>query len=327
MKTRSKLLFGVLIIALALSLTPAMAFAQGGPEPEQPPVHRIFPGKALIRALTEAAAQALNMTPDELKQALRQGQTPGELLQEHNVSRDQLADAMQQAWNAEGEQIINQFIEQGLPPRRAPLAEFGKLFRGDRQWMKTLADELDMTVGDVGKALRSGQSLEDIAQAHGKTVQDVLDAILAVQKAHLDQAVADGKLTQEQADAIYNRISEKAQTWISKDGVLTGKRPGKAIRAAGMWMQAAADALNMSVADFMQALRQGQTPAQIAEAHGSSPQALTDAIIAAQRAQLQKAVDAGAMTQDRMDRILARVSKTITRWVERGMPQPRSRGW
>jgi len=327
MKRRNKFLFGVLILALALSLMPAMAFAQGGPEPDQPPVYRIFPGKALIRALTEAAAQALSMTPVELKQALRQGQTPGELLQEHNVSREQLADAMQQVWNAEGEQIIDQFIEQGLPPRRAPLAEFGRLFRDGRQWMQMLADELGMSVDDVGKALRSGQSLEAIAQAQGKTVQEVVDAILAVQKARLDQAVADGKLTREQADAIYNRISEKANAWASKTLPPADKRPNKAVRAAGMWVQAAADVLNMPVDEFVQAMREGQTPAQIAEAHGSSAQALVDSIIAAQREQMQQAVDAGTMTQDRMDRILKRVSKTLSRWVERGGPQPRSRGW
>jgi 3-hydroxyacyl-CoA dehydrogenase len=181
-----------------------------------------------------------------------------------------------------------------------------------------------MSIGDVGKALRSGQTLEEIAQAHGKTVQEVVDAILAAQRARLDQAVADGKLTQEQADAIYNRFAERARAWSEKGGVMVGKQPVAAARATGRWVQAASQALNMTPEEFVKALREGQTPAQIAEAHGSSGQELVEAIVSAQRAQFEKAVQAGNMTQKRMDRILTRLNRAITKWVEKGFPQPRA---
>jgi len=327
MKQRSKLLIGALIAVIALTLMPAASFAQGGPDPQppQPPqIYRNFPGGELIQALIGAAAQALNMTPEELRNALREGQSPADLIKAHKVSREQVAEAMQQAWNDEGARIIDQFIEQGMAPGRAPLAKFGRQFANSRQWSRTLAQELGMTPAEIGKALRSGQTLEEIAQAHGKTVQDVVDAIIAAEKARLDQAVADGKLTQEEADAILDRIDKKADAWTRMDGALMGNRPIKGMRTSAIWVRAAAEALDMPVADFMQALRSGQTPAQIAEAHGSSGQALVDAIVSAQRERLEIAVSAGNMTQDRMDRILSRVEKTVSKWVERGLPQPRS---
>jgi hypothetical protein len=48
--------------------------------------------------------------------------------------------------------------------------------------------------------LRAGQSLADVAKAQSKDVQGLEDAIVASQKARLDQAVSDKKLTQSQAD-------------------------------------------------------------------------------------------------------------------------------
>jgi hypothetical protein len=48
--------------------------------------------------------------------------------------------------------------------------------------------------------LRAGQSLADVAKAQSKDVQGLEDAIVAAQKARLDQAVSDKKLTQSQAD-------------------------------------------------------------------------------------------------------------------------------
>ena len=84
----------------------------------------------------------------------------------------------------------------------------------------------------------------------------------------------------------------------------------------------AAETLEMSVPDFMQALRNGQTPAEIAEEHGISAQDLVDAIIAAQTEKLEQAVADGKITQERADEILARMNEKVTHWVENGLPRP-----
>ena len=323
MKARNKLLIGILIAALALSIVPATSFAQGGPGNDQPGHHQVFPFKELITRLNEAAAQTLNMTLDDFLQALRQGKTPEELIQQQKVDKGALETALEQVWHDEGKRVIDQFITEGPPPGRAPLAKFGRRLANSRQWLHILADELGMTPTELRKALRSGQTLEEIIQAHGKTMQEVIDAIIAAKKARLDEAVADGKMTQEQADAILNRFSKEVSNWTEKGGILAGKRPGKIVRTSALWTQTAARTLDMPVSDFIKALREGQTPAQIAEAHGSSGQELIDAIIAAQKARLEKAVSAGNMTQERMDSILSRLTRSINKWVEKGLPGPK----
>ena len=53
---------------------------------------------------------------------------------------------------------------------------------------------------DLQTALQSGQSLAQIAEAHGKTAQDVVDALVAAEKSELADRVKSGDITQAEAD-------------------------------------------------------------------------------------------------------------------------------
>jgi polyhydroxyalkanoate synthesis regulator phasin len=61
------------------------------------------------------------------------------------------------------------------------------------------AKYLGLTAAELRTQLQSGRTLAQIATAQGKTVAGLKAAILADAKAHLDQAVEDGKLTAAQA--------------------------------------------------------------------------------------------------------------------------------
>ena len=63
-------------------------------------------------------------------------------------------------------------------------------------------DYLGVTEEELREALRNGRSLADVAKAEGKSVDGLKQAILGDARSRLDEAVADEKLTQEQADAI-----------------------------------------------------------------------------------------------------------------------------
>jgi uncharacterized protein (DUF433 family) len=204
MKKRGKLLIGAVVAILALAIIPLTASAQQGPA--TPP----DPARALIRALTDAAAQTLDMTPQAFAQAMRQGKTPAQLAKEAGVANEDLAAAMQSAWNAQGETFIGKFIEKGLPPR----TDHRRQRRNARLWIKTASKTLDMPVRTFVQELRSGQTPAQIAEEHDSSGQALIDAIVAAEKAHLDKAVAEGKLTQEKADEILSNISEKVTQWV-----------------------------------------------------------------------------------------------------------------
>jgi hypothetical protein len=79
--------------------------------------------------------------------------------------------------------------------RRGPLGGAG---------LEAAAVALGMTTDELTTALRQGKTLEQLAEEAGVDVQDVREAIRAARDVELreriEQAVADGTLTQEKAD-------------------------------------------------------------------------------------------------------------------------------
>lgn len=70
--------------------------------------------------------------------------------------------------------------------------------------LEAAAKALGMTTDDVSAALKDGKTLEDLATAKGVDIQVVQDAIKEAHKtqmlADINQAVTDGKMTQDKAD-------------------------------------------------------------------------------------------------------------------------------
>jgi len=67
--------------------------------------------------------------------------------------------------------------------------------------LEVVATALDMTVDEVRTALSGGQTLAQLAESKGQTAQDLIDVLVAEVKSHLDEEVAAGEHTQEEADA------------------------------------------------------------------------------------------------------------------------------
>lgn len=63
------------------------------------------------------------------------------------------------------------------------------------------ANVTGLTTDEVLAQLQSGQTLAQIAEANGQTAGEVIDAARALLQEQLDQAVTEGRITQEQADA------------------------------------------------------------------------------------------------------------------------------
>jgi hypothetical protein len=85
---------------------------------------------------------------------------------------------------------------------------------------KDLDDKVGAVVGVSGdelvRDLKSGQTLDQIGQAHGKTKQQVIDGLVALAKSRLDQAVDSGKLTRAQADKLLAKATTRIGTIVDK---------------------------------------------------------------------------------------------------------------
>jgi uncharacterized protein (DUF433 family) len=174
---------------------------------------------------------------------------------------------------------------------------------------------------DLLEALRDGSTIADVAEEHGVEPQSVIDAIVASQREMLDAAVANGRLTREQADAIADDLEERATELVNDGSPLEPPwgGPGRWGFADGP-LAAAAEAIGIEPAEVLQAVRDGSTVAEVAEEHGVDVNAVVDAIVAALRERLDAAVDDGWITQEEADGRAAGLEAEARRIVNGDLP-------
>jgi uncharacterized protein (DUF433 family) len=144
---------------------------------------------------------------------------------------------------------------------------------------------------DVLAALRDGKTLSQYAKDHGKSDADVIAAARKNVQDRLNQALGNGKLTQERVDALLRSFDDSAPK-VMADANL-GQQIGRAVAkrhpvAAGL-VKATADVTGTTPEDVLAALKQGQSLAQYAQAHGKT----ADDILAKLREQGQQRLDKG----------------------------------
>lgn len=145
--------------------------------------------------------------------------------------------------------------------------------------------------------------LDRLAGLLGVT-RDSLDGALAQARDETaDQAVQDGRLTQEQADRI------KAREGIGRFSPnFGGPNRGDAGRGVGMLrgqaLEVVAEALGMTTQELVAELRSGKT---LAELTAGKEDAIRDAVVVAAEARLARAVAAGRITQEQANQMLDQI--------------------
>jgi hypothetical protein len=92
---------------------------------------------------------------------------------------------------------------QGMGIGRGPAAGYGFRFGlNGGSLVDVTADVAGIGVQDVAAELRAGKTFAQVAAAHGKTAEDLVNAFLSERQDALKQAVADGRLTQAVADTM-----------------------------------------------------------------------------------------------------------------------------
>ncbi|MFZ9481983.1 MAG: hypothetical protein ACO3AV_03730 [Ilumatobacteraceae bacterium] len=138
----------------------------------------------------------------------------------------------------------------------------------------------------------------------------------------LQPLVDDGTLTQEQADKVVAVLAAAGP--MGGDGH-RGGRHGGGMMANGL--QTVADTIGITTDELSSALAGGQTIAQVAEANGSSAQAVIDALVAEVETHFAEEVASGEHTQADADARIAEATTRITDMVNNGgMPGGRGDG-
>jgi len=145
--------------------------------------------------------------------------------------------------------------------------------------------------------------------------QDALKAAVRdAAKAVVAQSVKDGKVKQEMADKLNERIDKMPLNQVPIP-IMPPKQSGSQDKAQfeslKQMLDTAANVLNMSPRDLMQELRDGLTLGQIAQQKGVDPNKLKAAMLAVPFSRIDAAVKDGKMTQDKANELKAKIEKGI----------------
>lgn len=156
-------------------------------------------GDSLGQQLIARVAAKLGVGEEELRTAIAEAQSEiiDEAVVEGRLTPEQ------------GERLKERIEEGRL---LGPLAAYHLRHRlchgAQRLILRSAANVLDMERSDLLNQLKEGQTLAQVAEAQGFSVDDFKVALLEQVQQDLSTFVAEGKLTQRQADAIFARIEE-----------------------------------------------------------------------------------------------------------------------
>jgi len=216
----------------------------------------------------------------------------------------------------------------GVIPVQAEEDEPGPWHGHFRGWggpgavLETVAEMLGLTPEELGAELRGGKTVAEVAEAQGVDTQAIVDAINAEIEQWMQDAVNEGRLTQEQADRIRESLAdfdgERLQGLMMPFGP-QHMRGGFGRSWGGPWgcLDAAAEVLGLEPEDLMAELRDGKTLTEIAEEQGVDPQVVEDAMVEQMEQMLQQAEEDGTLSPECAACARQRFDDCEGNWLER----------
>lgn len=176
-----------------------------------------FGGKGEV--LSEQVLDLLKLDQATVTEKLKAGSSLAEIAEQQGISRDSLKAAMTDAFNKQLEQRksdyaanLDKLIDSDLT------ALHGKIGFGGKIDLTAVGTVLGVSADELKTSLSDGKSLADVAKEKGVDAQKVIDAVTASVKNEINQAVKDGKLTQEEADKRLANVAASAEKIVNGEG-------------------------------------------------------------------------------------------------------------
>ncbi len=168
----------------------------------------------------------------------------------------------------------------------------------------------------------SGTSfLDRVAQKLGITTPKLQDAIKSARTDQIDEAVKNGQLTQQQADALKQKLNQMPNGGGFGPGFGRGHMGGAFGKGGSFGLMGAADKLagflGISQSQLMTELQANNaTLATVAQAHGKSRDDLKKFITDTAKSTLDNAVKNGKLTQAQEDNALSQLNSHLDQLID-----------
>jgi uncharacterized protein (DUF433 family) len=179
--------------------------------------------------------------------------------------------------------------------------------------LKLAASTIGIQPKDLAQQIKDGKSVADVAKAHNVDPQKVIDAVVNAADKKVDDAVTAGKLDSTKAATIKDRLPARVEKLVN--GTLKGKHPvaraelRRKARRGGVAV--AASTIGITPQALRDAVKGGQTVADVAKAHNVDPQKVIDALDAAAAKKIDAAVTSGKLDSTRAGQLKDRIDQRI----------------
>lgn len=206
-------------------------------------------------------------------------------------------------FNAASTPVASQTPTTGQASTRpdGPRGDFG--FRPVGGMLNGVATYLGITQSDLRTALQNGQTLAQIAQAHGKTSADLKNYLMNQASQQIDKLLTTN----------FQQIA--------------AQRPFRGPGPMGGQLSGIASFLGIQQSDLQTALKNGQTLAQVAQAHGKTAADLKTYLTNQLKTRLDAAVAANKITAAQETTMLNNASTRFDNLINNKLPAADGPGW
>jgi len=213
-----------------------------------------------------------------------------------------------------------------------PVRDNGTVKRVFASLLEESAKYLGLTVGEL-KAKLAGTTLNQVAgTTAGKTQAGLTATLQNAVNAAIDKALAEAKLTKEQADKAKSDAPAQIKKFVeqthpqarapktTRDLPKANTRAMKVTAFIGDIYSAGRTYLGLSQADLLKALREGKTLGEVATSVGKNKAELVATITAAANTKIDKAATDGKLTAEQATALKAQVGPAVTALVDAKLP-------
>jgi polyhydroxyalkanoate synthesis regulator phasin len=202
MDRRTKIGAGVAgALALAVGVGAAGAIA----------AQRALDERQQSQAVIDDAANQLGIESDELSDALKEAlkNRVDEAVKDGDLTKEQ-GDELKERIDSGDVPLVSP----GFGRRGGFGFGPGHLGRGQFGHLETAAEYLGLTEEKLGERLRDGETLAEIARAEGKSVDGLVDTLVAKANEKIDKAVKKDRLTEEQAKQLKDDLEQRTKDLV-----------------------------------------------------------------------------------------------------------------
>jgi ribosomal protein S13 len=177
-----------------------------------------------------------------------------------------------------------------------------------------------MTAAEVRDEISSGKTMQEIFAEKGLDYETYLEQWLADHEACLADAVAEGKLTEDQAELLQERLEDRVDDGLffyQNQGFADSMRSYMRFRAEKIWegghglIGQILEKLEITFDDLKVRITGGETLEEIAEEAGIDLDAKHDEFIQKQLENVEQALADGKITEAQADRIRERLNDQL----------------